>query len=277
MPFVLLLFQEGVEENGVQILRDGGVIFFGHRHDLGDGKDPVNDIKGVKGLLGAPHAVGLLTGPLGAYLGVGIAHVGILQLLRIRSFPDILHEKAVAHRVAEKPQIDSRDSLQHIHAAAPVAQAVMRFQGDTAAVIIDPQKIAVIRLKGHGHTEIPHVLLDEGAGPVVWFQIAPEESFADGGFVGGEALQGGINGLLEDLWIYGLFQEHGQAVDGRKIPALQSRVHDSGQIQFVPDLFFCAGDAGVLFSGFKFIQSYLPSENVFHVLRVPKLCINRKA
>ena len=73
--------------------------------------------------------------------------------------------------MAEKPQIDSRDSLQHIHAAAPVAQAVMRFQGDTAAVIIDPQKIAVIRLKGHGHTEVADILLHKRPGPAVGLQI----------------------------------------------------------------------------------------------------------
>ena len=57
----------------------------------------------------------------------------------------------------------------------------------------------VVCFKGHGHTGIIDILLHKGAGPVVGFQIPPEQPFPDGGFISRKTGQRHIHLSFTDL------------------------------------------------------------------------------
>ena len=105
--------------------------------------------------------------------------------------------------MAEEPQIDGGNRLQHIHASGAVAQTVVGFQRDAAVVIVNPKQIPVSGLKGHGHTEVADILLHKRPGPAVGLQIPPEQSLMDSGFVGGEPHKGSIHRQLEENRVHG--------------------------------------------------------------------------
>ena len=44
MPTMFLLLEQGIEQDGVQIFRDGGIVFGSYRHDLLYRHDAVNNI-----------------------------------------------------------------------------------------------------------------------------------------------------------------------------------------------------------------------------------------
>lgn len=76
--------------------------------------------------------------------------------------------------------------LQEAHAAGAVAEAVVRLEGDAAAVVIYSNKITIVTFKMHGHTGIFDILLHEGTGSVIRLQITPKQPFSDRHLVGGE-------------------------------------------------------------------------------------------
>ena len=242
---ILLLLKKGIKEYGVQVFGQGSLIAFGNLHDFGNRHDTVNHMESVKRLFCAADTVGLCANTLRTDLRIGIAHIGIFELLGGRSFVDILYEVTTVDLVSKQPQILSCDGLQYIHAAASVPDAVMGFQGDPAVIIVDPDQIPVSGFEGHGHAEIPDVLPDKGTGPFIWFQIPPEKPFPDRCFIGGKTDKTGIHSLLQDIRPDGFFQYYRKTVDRRKIPALQGRVDDGGKIQPVPDL-FGSGNSGPL-------------------------------
>jgi hypothetical protein len=84
-----------------------------------------------------------------------------------------------------------------MHAACTVSQAVMSFQRDPAAMIIDPDQITSLVLKGHRHTEIPYILPDKGTGSVVGLKVSPEHSCPHSHLVGGKPGQSHIYRLLQ--------------------------------------------------------------------------------
>ena len=67
--------------------------------------------------------------------GVGVFHIGVLQLLRLRLLSNIQHKSLIFYFFSEKPQIFRNQRLQHAHAARPIPKAVMRLKGNPAAVI----------------------------------------------------------------------------------------------------------------------------------------------
>ena len=136
--------------------------------------------------------------------------------------------------MAQKAQINRCDGLEQIHPAGAVPQAVMGLQGDPPVIVIDADQVTAVSLKGHGHAEIAHVRLHEGPGPFVGLQIAPEKPPAHGYFIGGEALQSQVRSPLQDVGPDGFLQQDRKAVDGGKVPALQRRIDDGGEIQPVP-------------------------------------------
>ena len=105
---------------------------------------------------------------------MGIAHISVLQLLRIRFRGDIKYESLRLDRVAEQPKISGCQCLQKAHAAGAVTETVVGFQGNPVLVVIDSDQIAHIALERHGHTGIADILHDIRTGSVVRFQIAPE-------------------------------------------------------------------------------------------------------
>ena len=84
MPLTLLLLHQCIEQNRIEIFRNGGIIAFCHLHDLCHRHNTVYDVQGIKGLLGSPDTVSLLPRSGRAHLGIGIFHVGIFQFYRIR-------------------------------------------------------------------------------------------------------------------------------------------------------------------------------------------------
>lgn len=63
MPVVGLLLQERIKQNGIQVFRDGRIIFCGYAHDLFDGHDAVNNIQGIKRFFCASDPIGFFAGP----------------------------------------------------------------------------------------------------------------------------------------------------------------------------------------------------------------------
>ena len=206
---LLLLLQHSGDQHRIQIFRDRRLVPLCRLHYLAYRHDSVHDIQCVKRLLGASDPVGLLLGPGRAYPGVGITHIGVLQLLRIRLASRIQH-KALGPDMNPlfQLQILSRHRHQQAHASGTVSQAVVRLQGNPAAVIIKPHQIAVISLKMHGLAGVFHIRLHKGPGPVVGLQIAPEYPLADGRLVCGKSGHDQIYRLLQHFRVYLLFQYH---------------------------------------------------------------------
>ncbi len=71
------------------------MIFFGDFHHLFYGHDAVNYIKGIERFSGASDPVGLFAGARRTDLGIGVAHVSVLQLLGVGSFIDVLDKISV--------------------------------------------------------------------------------------------------------------------------------------------------------------------------------------
>ena len=145
-----------------------------HGHDFLHGQYAVYDIQGIERLLRAAHPVGLFRRTGRTELRVGIPHVGVLQLFRIRGGINVEHEPFRLYGMAQQSQIDGGQCLQKAHAAGAVAEAVVGFQRDAPVVVVDPDKITIVTLKGHRHTGVLDILQDVGAGSVIGLQIPPE-------------------------------------------------------------------------------------------------------
>ena len=206
MRVLKLFVQKGIEQHGVKIFRDGGPILFRCRIHLFDRHDSIDDIEGVEGFRRTAHPVGFFCRSGGTYLCVCIAHVGVLQLFRIRLLIDIEHKISIGNLCPEQAQVYCRDGLQHAHSAGAVPEAVMALQGNPAVVIVDTQQVTAAGFEIHGHAGIGNIRPDKGAGPCIWFQITPEKSLMNGYLIGGKALHRDIHGFLKDLGTYGFFQ-----------------------------------------------------------------------
>lgn len=206
---LLLLCQKRIEQHGIQIFRDRGMITLRNGGHLRYGHDAVYDIQSVKGLRGSPDTIGFLLEPGRTDLGICVTHIGILQLLLVRHAVDIQHISSVFYLLmSQQPQIDGSHGLKHTHSAGSVPQAVVRFQRDPVPKIIDAHQITVICLEVHGLTGIFHILLHEGAGPVIGLQIPPEQPLSDRRLVGREPGQSQIQRLLQNIRLDLLLQHH---------------------------------------------------------------------
>ena len=167
---LLLILQQGVQQNRIQILRNSGMISLGRRQYLRHGHDPVHDVQSIKGFRRPPDPIRLLLQPRRTYLGICITHIGVLQLPRIRLPMDIQHEALILDPLhPQQPQVGGCHGQQHAHASGAVSQTVVGLQSNSVPEIIDPHQIPIVRLEIHRLTRILHILLNKRPRSVVGF------------------------------------------------------------------------------------------------------------
>ncbi len=235
MAVLLLLLQQCIQKHRVQIFRDSGMILLCHSHHFRYGHDAVNDVQSIKGLCSSVNPVRFLLKPGRAHLCIGIPHIGVLQLLRIRLTFNVKHKAAVFNfLMPQQPQISRGKRLQHTHASRAVSETVMGFQRNTVPEIIHPHKISVVCLKMHGLAGVFHILLHKGARSVVWLQISPEQPLSDRSLIGRESGKGHVQRPLKHIRLNFFLQQDRKTIYGRKISSLQCRIDDGGQVKLVP-------------------------------------------
>ena len=221
MRLLKLFFQQCMQKHRVQILRDCGMIALRNRHNLRYGHDAVDNVQRIEGLCRSSDTVRLLLQSRRAYLGVGISHVSVFQLTRIRHGVDVKDKAFIFNvRMSEQPQVGCRQRLQHAHPAGSVTQAVMRLQCNAIAEIIDSDKVSVVPLKIHRLAWILDIRLHKRSRTVVRLKVSPEQSFADRCLVCRKSRQCHVKSLLKHFRLNFLLQYHRQPVHGRKVPSL---------------------------------------------------------
>ena len=130
--------------------------------------------------------------------------------------------------MALQAQIYGCDGPQQVQGAVTVGKGMEHFQGYLVMVIVYPDQIPVIGLKGHRHTGIHNVRLDEGPGSVIGLQISPKQPFSQCHLEGRETGQCQVHGFLQKGRVPLLFHDNGDPVHAGKVFSLQRGIYICG-------------------------------------------------
>ena len=95
MPFTLLLLHQGIEQNRIQIFGNGSIIAFRYLHHLRHRHNAVYNVQRIERFLRPPDTIGLLSRPGWTDFGVGIFHISIFQLSRVRDPQNVQYEPSI--------------------------------------------------------------------------------------------------------------------------------------------------------------------------------------